>query len=95
MHLVILSILLLPYASGFKFPQADGLINAFKNAVDCDSCHALLAPLKGLADLGDTLFVETLTTTCKVLKVRSPVLIITSLAETLGSSKTKTSASGP
>jgi hypothetical protein len=52
-----------------KFPNPDDIIDGLKNAVDCDSCHSLLVPLKTLAELGDSAFVQTLTATCKVFKV--------------------------
>ncbi|KAJ7185414.1 sphingomyelin phosphodiesterase [Mycena filopes] len=47
----------------------DDLINGFKNAVDCASCHALLVPLKLLAELGDAAFVPALVAACKVFKL--------------------------
>ena len=48
----------------------DDVINALKDAVDCTSCHALLVSLQGIALLGDSAFVETITTVCTTLKVR-------------------------
>ena len=47
----------------------DEVLTAFEHAVDCGSCHALLVPLKALALLGDSTFVDTLVTVCQTLKV--------------------------
>ena len=47
----------------------DEIIQAIEDAVDCASCHALFIPLKILAELGDTAFVDTVTTICQTLKV--------------------------
>ncbi|KAF7316260.1 Sphingomyelin phosphodiesterase [Mycena indigotica] len=56
--------LILPLSAALN---PDTLLDGFKRAVDCDSCHALLVPLKGLAELGDGTFVKTLVATCKIL----------------------------
>jgi sphingomyelin phosphodiesterase len=47
----------------------DEILAALKNAVDCGSCHSLLVPLKVLALLGDSVFVDTMVTVCETLKV--------------------------
>ncbi|KIM91286.1 hypothetical protein PILCRDRAFT_507 [Piloderma croceum F 1598] len=44
-------------------------LTAFENAVDCKSCHALLVPLKALAELGNSAFVDTIVTLCETLKL--------------------------
>lgn len=49
----------------------DEIIKAIEDAVDCTTCHALLIPLQVLAHLGDTAFVDTVTTICQTLKVCS------------------------
>jgi hypothetical protein len=54
----------------------DDILAAFKHAVDCGSCHALLVPLKALAELGDSAFVDTIVTLCKTVKVRSYTLVM-------------------
>ncbi|KZP28597.1 sphingomyelin phosphodiesterase [Athelia psychrophila] len=46
----------------------DEIIKAIEDAVDCTTCHALLIPLQVLAHLGDTAFVDTVTTICQTLK---------------------------
>jgi len=48
----------------------DDIVNAITQAVDCDSCHALLVPLKGLAALGNSPFSNTMAAVCKVIGVR-------------------------
>ncbi|KAJ7867767.1 sphingomyelin phosphodiesterase [Mycena olivaceomarginata] len=73
--------ILLPLASAFKHPHLDDLINGFKNAVDCDGCHALLVPLKALAELGDSAFVDTLVATCKVLKLEDPDVCVGAISQ--------------
>ncbi|KAJ7717036.1 Metallo-dependent phosphatase-like protein [Mycena metata] len=70
--------ILLSFASALK---PDGLISAFKNAVDCDSCHALLVPLKGLAELGDSAFVKTMVEVCKVLKLEDDDVCVGGITE--------------
>jgi sphingomyelin phosphodiesterase len=52
----------------------DTILAAFESAVDCGSCHVLLVALNGLADLGNSTFVDVLTTVCKDLKVSTPFL---------------------
>lgn len=47
----------------------DDILEAFEQAVDCVSCHSLLVSLQALADLGDTLFSDTLITICQTVKV--------------------------
>ncbi|KAJ7126231.1 hypothetical protein C8R44DRAFT_734117 [Mycena epipterygia] len=82
MHFFLPVVLLLPSTSAFRFPHpADVIINAFKNVVDCDSCHALLVPLKALAEGGDPVFVKTLILTCKILKVWSLTVSMTKLCD--------------
>jgi sphingomyelin phosphodiesterase len=49
----------------------DEILTAFKNAIDCGSCHALLVPLKVLALLGNSAFVNTTITLCETFKVRT------------------------
>ena len=44
-------------------------LTAFENAVDCESCHALLVPLQALAVLGNSAFVDTIVALCETLKV--------------------------
>ncbi|KAJ7064950.1 Metallo-dependent phosphatase-like protein [Mycena amicta] len=66
MRPILVFIAILPFTAAFT---TDALIDGFKHAVDCDSCHALLVPLKALAKLGDAAFVKTLVSTCKVLKL--------------------------
>ncbi|KAF7325782.1 Sphingomyelin phosphodiesterase [Mycena kentingensis (nom. inval.)] len=67
MHvLLVVAALALPIIAAFEL---EPLIQAFKHAVDCESCHMLMYPLKELAILGDGPFVETLIATCKVLKL--------------------------
>ncbi|KAJ7185376.1 sphingomyelin phosphodiesterase [Mycena filopes] len=79
--MILLPLIVLPFASALKFPQPDDLISGLKNAVDCDSCHALLVPLKGLAELGDSAFVKTLVTTCKVLKLEDDDVCVGAITE--------------
>jgi len=45
------------------------IIAALGKAVGCDSCHALLAVLKPVAFLGDTIFSDALVDVCKAVKV--------------------------
>ncbi|KAK7044498.1 Metallo-dependent phosphatase-like protein [Favolaschia claudopus] len=68
MHSLLSWILLPGLAYAVNLKPID-LVQGFKNAVDCDSCHALLVPLKALAELGDSTFVQTLSATCKILKL--------------------------
>ncbi|KAJ6595566.1 Metallo-dependent phosphatase-like protein [Mycena vulgaris] len=81
MHFFVAVILLLPNASALKFSHPDAIINGLRNAVDCDSCHALLVPLKGLAELGDPIFVKTLVETCKVLKLEDADVCVGAISE--------------
>lgn len=45
------------------------IIDAIEQAVDCDSCHALLGVLQGVALLGDTIFDDALITVCQTTGV--------------------------
>ncbi|KXN83061.1 Sphingomyelin phosphodiesterase [Leucoagaricus sp. SymC.cos] len=45
----------------------DDIVTALTQAVDCDSCHALLIPLKGLAALGNSAFSDTMAAVCKAI----------------------------
>jgi len=47
----------------------DDLVNAITQAVDCDSCHALFVPLKGLAALGNSAFSDSMAAVCKAIGV--------------------------
>ncbi|KAF8637872.1 hypothetical protein AX17_002498 [Amanita inopinata Kibby_2008] len=47
----------------------DDIIHALENAVDCASCHALLAPLQLVALLGDAAFSKTIIAICKTFKL--------------------------
>lgn len=47
----------------------DEILTALKNAVDCNSCHSLLVPLKVLAHMGNDAFSHTFTTICETQKV--------------------------
>ncbi|KAJ7131701.1 Metallo-dependent phosphatase-like protein [Mycena crocata] len=78
--LFVSAILLLPYAAAFAW-SPNALLNALKNAVDCDSCHALLVPLKGLAELGDSAFVKVLIVTCQVLKLEDNDVCVGAISE--------------
>ncbi|KAJ7255864.1 sphingomyelin phosphodiesterase [Mycena haematopus] len=80
MHL-FLPWILLPVAFALKIPHPDDIINGLKQAVDCDSCQALLVPLKGLAELGDSTFVNTLIATCKALKLEDEDVCVGSISE--------------
>ncbi|KAF7318988.1 Sphingomyelin phosphodiesterase [Mycena chlorophos] len=62
------SLALLPLTAAATL-NPDTLIDAFKQAIDCDSCHALLVPLKALANAGDAVFVKTLVSTCQILEL--------------------------
>ncbi|KAL0959864.1 hypothetical protein HGRIS_011537 [Hohenbuehelia grisea] len=55
---------LLPLALATGSTLIDDVLAALNNAVDCTSCHALLVPLKALAHVGDTAFVDLFTETC-------------------------------
>jgi len=48
----------------------DTILNALENAVDCDSCQALLLPLQTLAYQGNEPFSTTLTKVCQTLKLQ-------------------------
>jgi sphingomyelin phosphodiesterase len=45
------------------------IVNAIEQAVDCDSCRALLEVLKGVAILGDSIFSGALVDVCKLAGV--------------------------
>ncbi|KZT25638.1 sphingomyelin phosphodiesterase [Neolentinus lepideus HHB14362 ss-1] len=45
------------------------LIRALQQAVDCDSCHASLAPLQTLAKRGDETFVGAITNICTIFQI--------------------------
>ena len=45
------------------------IVDAIEQAVDCDSCHALLGVLTGVAILGDTVFDDTMVAVCQVTGV--------------------------
>ena len=47
----------------------DDLVNAITQAVDCDSCHALFVPLKGLAAIGNSAFSDSMAAVCKAIGV--------------------------
>ncbi|PFH49603.1 hypothetical protein AMATHDRAFT_62842 [Amanita thiersii Skay4041] len=47
----------------------DDIIDALEHAVDCASCHALLATLEVPALLGDTIFSDAFISVCKTLNV--------------------------
>lgn len=53
----------------------DDLLDALEQAVTCGGCHALLEPLKLLADFGDDAFVDAVTDICTLLNVSSNALI--------------------
>ncbi|KAJ6588646.1 sphingomyelin phosphodiesterase [Mycena capillaripes] len=80
MH-TFLPLILLPFASALKFPHPDSIINGLKNTVDCDSCHSLLVPLKALAELGDSAFVQTLIATCKAFKLEDEDVCVGAISE--------------
>ncbi|KAJ7446916.1 sphingomyelin phosphodiesterase [Mycena galericulata] len=80
MYFLTSLILLLPYATATVL-QPETVINALRNAVDCDSCHALLVPLKAVAALGDAVFVDTLISTCKVLKLEDEDVCVGAISE--------------
>lgn len=48
---------------------ADDLVKSFEGAVDCSGCHALLLPLQFLAQLGDSVFTNTIIAICATLRV--------------------------
>ncbi|KAF8591358.1 sphingomyelin phosphodiesterase [Ramaria rubella] len=52
-----------------KADLLDDILSSLRNAVDCESCHSLLIPLKTLANQGDNDFSETFTTICQTLKL--------------------------
>lgn len=45
------------------------VLTALEHAVDCTSCLALLGVLKGVAELGDSIFSNTFVTICDLLHV--------------------------
>jgi len=45
------------------------IVTAIEQAVDCDSCRALLLVLKGVAILGDSTFSGALVDVCKIVGV--------------------------
>lgn len=66
------SLSLLAALSGLKGAYAglvDEIVDAIANAVDCDSCHALLVPLKKVAMMSDSDFSDTLLAVCKTIGV--------------------------
>ncbi|KAF8205435.1 sphingomyelin phosphodiesterase [Mycena galopus ATCC 62051] len=73
--------ILFPLAAALKLPHPDDIIDGLKNAVDCDSCKALLVPLKALAEHGDSTFVDTLIATCQVLKLEDDDVCAGALSE--------------
>lgn len=50
----------------------DDIVDAIENAVSCSACHALLVPLAGVAELGDSAFSDTIIEVCKILGVSCP-----------------------
>ena len=48
---------------------ADDIVDAIANAVSCTACHALLVPLAGVAELGDSAFSDTFIEVCKIVGV--------------------------
>ncbi len=69
---------LLATLAGFKGVNAgliDDIVDAIVHAVDCDSCHALFVPLKGVAILGDSAFSATFVAVCKALGVSCPLYL--------------------
>ncbi|KAJ7640733.1 Metallo-dependent phosphatase-like protein [Mycena polygramma] len=78
---LLLPVIFLPLAFASKVSRPETIVNALKNAVDCDSCHALLVPLKGLAELGDSAFVQTLIATCKAFKLEDEDVCIGAISE--------------
>lgn len=61
--------LTLPFCGGTSASLVDDIVDAITHAVDCGSCHALLVPIKGLAELGDSAFSSTIIAVCKTLGV--------------------------
>jgi sphingomyelin phosphodiesterase len=59
-------LVLASYAAGSLI---NDILKAFEQAVDCESCHALLTLLQVLALLGDSAFIKTLIAICQTLKV--------------------------
>ncbi|KAG6827562.1 hypothetical protein H0H92_011285 [Tricholoma furcatifolium] len=47
----------------------DDIINAIEDATNCAACHALLVPLKELAEIGDSTFSDALIEVCKIVGV--------------------------
>lgn len=47
------------------------ILDALEDAIDCPSCHGVLAVLEPLAYLGDSVFSNTLIAVCNAAKVRS------------------------
>ncbi|KAJ3556752.1 hypothetical protein NP233_g11907 [Leucocoprinus birnbaumii] len=63
---LIFSLLLtLHVPNGVHASLVDDIANAISQAVDCGSCHALLVPMKGLAELGNSVFSDTMAAVCK------------------------------
>lgn len=74
---------LLAALSGFKGVSAglvDEIVDAIANAVDCDSCHALLVPLKKVATMGDSELSDILSAVCKTIGV-GPLLFLDTLID--------------
>lgn len=65
------AVLVLALVSFTAASLIDDIIQALEDAVDCASCHLLMVPLTLLADLGDTVFVDTIVAVCQTLQVRS------------------------
>src|SRR5260221_2136242 len=61
----------------------DDIHKALEKAVDCPTCHGILAVLVPLAFLGDSAFSNTLITICKAAKVTHPKHISSSWVLTL------------
>jgi sphingomyelin phosphodiesterase len=51
---------------------ASEIWNDIKDAAECSACETVLTLLKGVADLGDTVFVDTVTEICKLSGVGQP-----------------------
>ncbi|KAF3924546.1 Endopolyphosphatase [Orbilia brochopaga] len=67
------------------------IISEIESAVTCVGCEALTTALKGVAHLGDTIFVKVVTAVCSGLKVTSegPVIAKTLRSMTIGSRTNK------
>lgn len=72
----ILWVLFLPtFVAGDQIKDLTSeFLSAYLQMKDCPSCHTTLVPLKKIAQLGDPVFVKTLTTICTTFKVSSLVL---------------------